>query len=406
MELTPAISKRNFYALIWHAGFLAFAGNFIDIDTVIPAMLIDAGGTSVHIGILTAIMMGGSSFTQLIFAPFISNYAFKKKFLLLGINSRILALLSLGLMLYFSARIGGRYEIVMIFLLITVFSLGGAFANISYTDILGKSLEESSRKSFFSIRQVITSSILLGSVFLARHVLNSADYPINYAYMFFVGFLALTVASMGFYMLKEVTPSQLKVKSPGHFFRLIKNELRQNKKLGYYLGFINTMGISTTLLPFVILYASEHFGLQSKDTGNYLLFKVIGGVFTGLLLFIFSGKFKYRYLLFINVCLAFFIPLIILSIPGMPFLGVIFFIGGITYASNSIVTNGILLEVSQTGNRALYTGIAGAGNVLPALFPLLGGVIIKHFGFKPFFILFMIVILTSLFFIFRLKCIH
>ena len=101
MALTSAISKRNFYSLLWHAGFLAFAQSFMDIDTVIPAMLVDAGGSAVQIGILTAIMLGGSSFTQLFFAPFISNYNYKKRFLLLGINSRVLSLLGLGLLLLF-----------------------------------------------------------------------------------------------------------------------------------------------------------------------------------------------------------------------------------------------------------------------------------------------------------------
>ncbi|RLD76334.1 MAG: MFS transporter, partial [Bacteroidetes bacterium] len=96
MKLTQAISKNNFRSLLWHAGFLSLAQNFIDIDTVIPAMMVDSGGTAMHIGILTAIMLGGSSFTQLIFAPFISNYSFKKKFLLLGINSRIFALLAIS----------------------------------------------------------------------------------------------------------------------------------------------------------------------------------------------------------------------------------------------------------------------------------------------------------------------
>lgn len=404
MKLTHAISKRNFYSLLWHAGFLAIAQNFIDVDTIIPAMMVDAGGTAIHIGILTAIMLGGSSFTQLIFAPFISNYFFKKKFLLLGINSRIIALLVLGIILYYSSGFEGNYEIILIFLLITIFSLGGAFANISYTDIMGKSLDESSRKPFFSIRQVVTGLILLSSVFLARYVLNRANYPVNYSYMFFIGFLALSVASLGFWNLKEVVPSKMQVKGPRHFFQIVRNELKQNSKLGYFLGFINTMGVSISLLPFVILYAKEYFDLQSENTGNYLLFKVMGGVLIGLLLFTLKGKYKYRYLLYLNAGLSVVLPLIMIVLPDFPPFYLIFFAGGIIFAIYNITMNGVLLEVSGTSNRALYTGIAGAGNILPALFPLLGGWIINQFGFRPFFILFMMVILSSFYFIYNLKC--
>ncbi|MEN8224706.1 MAG: MFS transporter [Bacteroidota bacterium] len=403
MKLTASISKHNYYSLLWHAGFLAFARNFIDIDTVIPAMMIESGGTAIHIGILTAIMLGGSSFTQLIFAPFISNYSFKKKFLLLGINSRILALLAIGAMLYYSSYIHDDYRILLIFILISIFSLGGAFANISYTDILGKSVSKDSRKPFFSVRQVITGLILLGSVFVARWVLTADEYPMNYAHMFLIGFVVLALASLGFWSLKESVPSKLTVKNPGHFLNLVKSELKNNQRLGYFLGFINTMGISIGFLPFVILYAKENFNTHSSETANFLLFKIAGSVIMGFLLFALSSKFKYRNLLYLNAALAFILPLLMMF-SNIPPLNLVFVLGGIIFAVYNITMNGVLLEVSGTTNRALYTGIAGAGNVLPALFPLLGGWLIMHFGYNMFFGLYMVIILSSLYFVFKLKC--
>jgi len=66
--------------------------------------------------------------------------------------------------------------------------------------------------------------------------------------------------------------------------------------------------------------------------------------------------------------------------------------------------NGVLLEISGTENRALYAGIAGAGNILPAIFPLLGGWIIERSGYPLFLVLFILIILISLFFIYKLDC--
>lgn len=404
MKLTPAISKRNFNSLVWHAAFLSLAQVFMDVDTIIPAMLVDAGGSAMQIGILTAIMLGGSSFTQLLYAPFVSNHQFKKKFLLLGINSRVFALLGLALMLYFSTIVNEGIIIWMIFILIAIFSFGGAFANVSYTDILGKSILQDSRKSFFSTRQVITAIILFFTALVAKKVLNLAVYPINYSYMFFIAFGALLISSLGFWNLKEVTPSRLPIKNPKHFFRLIKTELKQNKRLKYFLGFINTMGISITLLPFIILYTKEIYQTESADTGSFLLFKIIGSVVTALVLFFMARRYKYRYLLYGSAILAFVLPLFILLSSKIPSFSLLFFLGGIIYTTYSISMNGVLLEVSGTENRTLYTGITGVGNILPALFPLAGGWIIEQFGFQPFFILFMSIILFSLFFIYKLNC--
>ena len=86
MELSETKSKINFNSFLWHSVFLALASNFMDVDTIIPSMLIKAGGNSIHLGVLTAIMLGGSSLFQLVFAGFLSNQSFKKRYLLIGIN--------------------------------------------------------------------------------------------------------------------------------------------------------------------------------------------------------------------------------------------------------------------------------------------------------------------------------
>jgi len=50
----------------------------MDVDTIIPAMLIESGGGAIHVGIMTAILLGGANFTQLFFAPYVSNKSYKK----------------------------------------------------------------------------------------------------------------------------------------------------------------------------------------------------------------------------------------------------------------------------------------------------------------------------------------
>jgi len=102
--------------------------------------------------------------------------------------------------------------------------------------------------------------------------------------------------------------------------------------------------------------------------------------------------------------LTLFIPLFVMSLNGASGFFWIFIAGGIVYALYTISISGILLEVSDNQNRALYTGIAGAGNILPTLFPILAGWIIKAYGFNIFFIIFMVVVTSSLFFIYKLHC--
>lgn len=404
MILSSEISKHNFRSFLWHAGFLAFAQNFMDIDTVIPAMLVEAGGTSVHIGIMAAILTGGSSFTQIIFAPMVSNDHFKRKYLLAGINARMIALLAIAWMLWRSVNDSTNSILLFLFLAITIFAVGGAFANVSYTDILGKSVNQDSRKKFFSAKQLITSTVVLFSAFLASKVLNIRSYPGNYALMFLIGFAALSTASIGFWRIKETVPSKLKIRGIRHYFKVMQQELRTNGRVKYFLGFINTQGIAISFLPFVILYAKDVFNTGSADTGRFLVFKVVGGVLISMMILLFTRFSKYRIMLYLNVFLSVSLPVILLLSDNQPPFWILFLIGGGVFSIYSISMNGVLLEISGNDNRTIYTGLAGAGNVLPALFPLLGGWIIRAFGYTPFFLIYAGVVLLALFFIYRLRC--
>ena len=404
MELTEKVSRNNYFCFLWHASFLALTQNFMDVDTIIPAMMIDAGGTSLHIGLLTAILVGGGKLSQLLFAPFLSNKPYKKNLLLGGINARIISLAGIGLLFVLSAAIPDALIILSIFLLIFLFSVSGGFANINYTDILGKSIMDTRRKRFFSIMQIVSSLGVLISAYFARRILRTQPYPGNYTLLFFIASVLLGLASLGFWRIREVFAENLKIKNFMEFVQITRTEFKTNKRLASYLLLINTQGIALVLMPFLILYAKQVFGADSQNIGNYLLLKVLGGVMTGSIMFYFARIIRYQYILYSTSLLALLISVFILIFPGEILFPYIFLFGGLVYAFHGIAVSGVLLEVTTNKNRALYTGLSGAGNILPTLFPLLGGWIVKHFGFSPFFLIVVITLLISFYYIYRLDC--
>jgi MFS family permease len=404
MKLNNQTSQHNYYSFLWHAVFLALAINFMDMDTIIPAMMLDAGGSSFQLGILTAIMLGGGRLAQLFFAPFLNNQHSKKGYLLGGINGRILSLCAMAFLFYFSSNMSGNFIIWSIFILISLFSLGGAFAGINYVDIFGKSILENKRKQFFSMKHVISNIFVFLSAFFASRVLTVYGYPLNYATLFLIAAVLLGMASAGFWKIKEIPASNNKIDGLKNFMHVINNEIRRNKKLRNYLFLINTQGIFVALMPFLILYARKMFAVGSQDIGNFLILKVIGGILAGSVLFYYSKRIKYRYMMYIASIIAILIPLLILILPGYLLFPYIFLLGGIVFTIHTISMNGILLEVTTNENRALYTGLSGAGGILPVIFPFLGGWIITAFGFTQFFILFIMIIFSSFYFIYKIDC--
>ncbi len=404
MELDNNISGHNYYAFLWHAVFLALTKNFMDVDTIIPAMMVDAGGNSVQVGILTAIILGGGKCAQLFFAPFLNNQSAKKGFLLGGINTRIFALTGMALLFYFSSGVSDRFIIWFIFILISLLSLSGGFANINYVDILGKSVLAKKRKTFFSVKHVVSNIFIFLSAFLAKKVLTVLGYPMNYATLFIIAAIFLGIASAGFWKIKEIPASNIRINGFRKFIRITVQEIRKNKRLKNYMFLINTQGISMALMPFLILYAKKNFAAGGHAIGNFLVLKVIGGVLTGMILFYYASKIKYNVMLYLSSIIAILIPLFIIVIPGATLFPYIFLAGGIVFTMHNISISGILLEVTTNENRALYTGLTGAGNILPVLFPFLGGWIITQFGFSQFFVLFIFLVSLSFYFISRIGC--
>ena len=403
MALTKEVSRRNFYAFLWHAAFLAIASSFMDVDTVIPSMLINAGGTSVHVGILTAILIGGTRLSQLFFAPYINSKYNKKSLLITGITLRAIALAGMAVAFFFHDNFSNAVIISLIFILMTSFSLGGAFASISYTDILGKSVLEGLRKSFFSMRQIIASGGTLLSAWLAGYVLKQYDYPVNYTYVFAIAAVVLFIASLGFWVVSEVKvipPKQNK----GVIASYIE-ELKNNQRLLYYLLLTNTIGLGYAILPFILLLGKEQLDMSNSFVSNLLLVKMTGLILGGIFIYFFSKKIKYDAMLKATFFLGLIFPLFAwFFATHVEAYYVTFFIGGLYGSLFLVSSGGILLEISNASNRSIYAGISGAGNILPTLIPLAAGVIIAQLGFQAFFITNLVITSSSLYFIYKLNC--
>jgi len=403
--LTKKISKINFRALIWHGIFLSLASNFMDVHTIIPSMLIKAGGNAVMLGFLTAIMVGGSGLMQIIFAGFLSNKTHKKKYLLLGINFRIITLLLLAFILFRSDFISNQMLIFSIFILISVFSFSGSFANISYVDIMGKSIVHQKRKRFFSIKQVISSIGIFVSAIIVRAILKHLSYPNNYGTLLLLAGILLFLASFGFWKIKEISVEFINKQSFWKFFKMIPQEISQNSNLKNYLFIINFLGLAFSFIPFMILFAKRNFELSYSFIGNILLLKIIGMLITSLILYKRSEKFEYKKLLYFSFVLGSIIPLLSLSFGNNQLIyQLLFVLTGIFITTFNISRNGILVEISSNENRATYTGISGAGNILPTFFPLVAGILISLLGYYITFSIVSLIVASSFVFIKKINC--
>ncbi|WP_129409157.1 MFS transporter [Marinitoga lauensis] len=396
--------KRNFYAFIWHAIFLAIASSFIEINTVIPSLIIKAGGGEIVLGIVTAITVGVPLLAQLLFASFLVSKKRKKPYLLTGIYLRIFSLLAIGLILV--SPISNTILLNLVILIISIFSFSGVFAGVSYTDLLGKSIPKDHQRKFMSYRQISRSSFALLSAFLAKYILNNLKYPKNYSTMFLIASFSLFIASLGFWAIKEIEIETTK-QFPS-FIEIIKNIpkiLSRDRNLLNYVIFSNLTGFGLIIIPFYILLAKKSFPEASHMVGNFLLLQMIGIVVASLFWGNMLHRKGYKKVLIYCIILGSILPFLALFLSKTtPILySITFLVTGFTLSARQMSFEGVLIEISDNENRALYVGISGALNIVTALLPLIIGAIIKSIGFTFVLVFVSIMIFSSLIFLNNMK---
>ena len=392
--------KHNYNAFLWHATFLALTSAFTEINTVLPSLIVNVGGGTMQIGLLTAIMVGTPIIGQLLFASYLHMQPRKRGFLLLGIWLRVTALAIVALILSATDIISPQVLISLVFLLMFIFSLSGTFAGVSYTDILGKSLALEQRGQFFVRRQILASGALLVSAPISRWVLGSFDYPDNYVWMFGLAAGLLFIASFGFWAIRE--PEVQPAASAHSFLKVltaIPQHLRDNPPLRHYILLINLTGFGLTLMPFYVAYASKHYGLSGGQIGNYLLVQIVGMLLSSIVWGKLVKRFGFRGVVRGYILCGTLLPVLVLSLSGLPlpiFL-LVFFLMGVAISARKIAFEGLLIEITTNTNRALHNGIVGATSLTTALFPLVAGGLILWVGYLPVFLLVSILVACAWF---------
>jgi predicted MFS family arabinose efflux permease len=235
--------------------------------------------------------------------------------------------------------------------------------------------------------------------FAARYVVSAYEYPTNYSYMFLIAGTSLLIASIGFWKLKEdrIEKKIEKIKLK-NIFKIIKDLNKKDRNLFFYIIFLNLSAFSQTTIPFYIAYAKKGFGLTGEEVGNYIIFQVIGMIVATPIWYYISKNGSFKRIIKNCLILAAITPIYaLLSMSfGVNLYIFTFLLTGFSLSARNIAVEGLLIEISQDDNRALYSGISGAFSIVSAIFPILSGIFISILGYNFIFILVSILVFSAL----------
>jgi len=380
------LSNRNFIGGLWHAAFLAMGVSLTQATTVISAFVADLTGSTVWVGGLSTILILASALPQLFVARWIEHRPRKMPYLLWAIYLRVASWGILALLIY---TIGAEHPITLAWALVvmlTVFYAAGGLGNIPYTDIIGKVIPANRRGAFFGGKEALAGPLAVGAALSARYILVHVGYPNNYALLFGLAALGLTIASLGFWMMKE--PLGIVNNQSRLSWRKYWNQIKDTgKRLKNLISIELLTGFSIVVLPFYVVYAREKLNAPAESVGWFLLAQVLGGILANLVWARLVDRSGSRRMVLVCAIISTLIPLlaVILTPLGWPALTLVFFFAGAVFNGRNVGFQSALLELAPVAERSTFAGLNQI-LILPLAFLSLGtGVFLLHQSYTTLF---------------------
>lgn len=390
-----ALQPVNFVGGVWHGAFLAIGRSLVDTNTVIAAFIADLTGSSFWVGGLAALLTAAGAVPQVFVARFVEPLRHERGVLLVAIYLRSLCWACLGLLLSIAGMNHPRLILWGLVVLLALFSAGGALGGVPYTDIIGKVIPARMRGRFFAVRQASGSLLSIGAAALAGVVLR-LDYPTNYATLFFLSALSLSIASLGVWAMREPPATEAKGQRLDwvSYFRSLGEPLWAIRTLAVVS--VST-GFCLMAMPFYIVAAKQVFGAPSEATAFCIGALVVGSLVGNLAWGKLVDQFGSRRMILSCALISAITPVIALSawLVGWHVLVLVIGLTGATTAGRSVGFTSALLEVAPADRRAIYTATYALTYMPLAVMPLLGGAIAEASSFRILFTLTALAMLAS-----------
>jgi MFS family permease len=391
--LNPGVVKhfrRNFFANFFDAGFWFFGDSFVAAYTILPVFMSTLTDSPIIIGMMPALADAGWFLPQLFFARYLEGKNRRLPIVLkLGILDRIPFLfLAFGTLLI--PRVGKNIAIGLFITIILFKTFTSGLMALPWQELIATVIPVSHRGRYWGYSLIFGKFTgILGSV-VTGVMLSNVAYPLNYAYMFTLGFCAVAISYI-FLRLNvepEIERASSSAQSGLKTWEKMKVILKKDSNFRIYLvnrgfvfmgwmgmGFISVYGISKYNLP---------LSYSAIFTGILFFFQIIGFATWGN----FGDKNGYKRVIEYSN-LIFLLGLIILLLVQTEW-GIYLAFGtlSLAYSGEYIADQNIAMEFGNENDRPTYIGMSKTltGPVL-LMGPIIGGGIVRFFGYQSMYLI-------------------
>lgn len=385
--------RRNTALTIGEIVSFSIGAAFFDASTVLVGFVATLTASTTLLGLVPTIFHVGIGLPQLLVARFLARRQRKMPLLIVASLFRNLPIFILAVIAW--SEPSPSVLLLAFFVCYALFSLGVGAESVAWIDIFAKIAPAARRGQISAIGRTAANICSFAAGFLVARVLASPEgFPRNYAVLFLVTGLLLTVAFATFAFVREpIDPAPIPAATPrgapddrsilAQGRRVWRDDRRFRALLWARILYIAHL----VAIPFYLRYARDTVGIDDATIGLFVSATMFGQLLANGLWGWISGRFGNRWVVQGALGIAALIPLFVLLTPLLPpgaFLLVYVAVGAVV-ASEFIGWMNLLLEIAPAPRRPLYISLQGT-LLLPAnLLPLFGGIALNVIPYQLFF---------------------
>jgi MFS family permease len=380
--------KRNFFANVMDAGFWFLGDSFAAAYTIMPVFMSTLTDSPILIGLIPALEGAGWFLPQLFLARFLEDKKRRLPIVLrLGSLDRISFLfLAIGALLIPKVNEGVAVVIVLIIYMVKTFSSG--LVALPWQELIATVIPVSHRGRYWGSSLILGKLMGMVGAVVTGFLLINISYPRNYAYMFGLGFICVSISY--FFLAMNIEPEIERSISPdnknlnlwGRMGKILDADINFLKfLLNRGLVFLSFMG-----LGFITVYGIQQFSLPISYSAYFTIVMLVAEVI-GFGVWGFMGDKKgYKKVLELS---SLFLALGLLSLLFVKSIWALFLAFGVISLAHSgeyLADQNIAMEFSSESDRPTYIGMSKTltGPFL-LVAPVIGGGLIKLWGYQSMF---------------------
>jgi len=373
---------------ILHGFFVSVAVTIAEPSTILPLMVHYFSQSSVLVGIFASLLRGGAVLVQLVAAFYIQSHSIVLPYLRRVFLARFLSWFSIGVFILLFGKTHPSLTLFLIGAGLFFFSFAAGFGAIFFNEISAKMFTKEYLGFTMSYRQFFAGLGAIMSGAAAGWILNSFSPPESFGYLFIISSLLMAIGLSAFATVKEPVKEKT-AKKEKSFAKFIKNAVSLlNKDKALKIQVFSKLFSNAYLiaLPFIILEAKEKISLTGTEIGSLISAQMTGSMLSNLLWGKLAAKGRNKTIVTLSL------SILLLVISSVHFATSIyqyaaaFFLIGASIDGLRLSFGNLILIIAPQEYRPTYIALQANISSLGLFFSVLGGFIVKWFGFEVLYI--------------------